>query len=145
MAFKLGTNKGLQANNGEIKNKLRFGREATSMHSTGSVLGTPIIRVPLAEDVLGEANMDGTIYISDQVIPGSREESQVINHEMRHATDIKLGKLEYGDYHVKWNGNTYRREEINGMDMINIDGEWKEAGDHDFPWERDANNGNENV
>jgi len=145
MAFKLGTNRGLQATNGEIRNKLRFGREATSGHSDVSVPGTPIIRTDLGYDILGEANMDGTIYISDQIVPDSREEKQVINHEMRHATDIKLGKLEYGDYHVKWNGNTYQREEINGMDMINIDGEWKEAGDHGFPWEHDANNGNGNI
>ena len=26
-------------------------------------------------------------------------------------------------------------------DMIKVDGTWKEAGDHDFPWEDDANNG----
>ena len=25
--------------------------------------------------------------------------------------------------------------------MINVDGQWKEAGTNDFPWEFDANNG----
>ena len=25
--------------------------------------------------------------------------------------------------------------------MIKVDGKWKEAGDHGFPWEDDANNG----
>ena len=30
-------------------------------------------------------------------------------------------------------------------DMIKVDGQWKEAGTHDFPWEEEANNGNENV
>jgi hypothetical protein len=29
--------------------------------------------------------------------------------------------------------------------MIKVDGQWKEAGTHDFPWEEEANNGNENV
>ena len=29
--------------------------------------------------------------------------------------------------------------------MIKVEGEWREAGDHDFPWEEDANNGNDNV
>ena len=48
------------------------------------------------------------------------------------------GKLEYGDDFVKYNGITYPRETINGKDMIQVDGEWKEAGD-DFPWEKDAN------
>ena len=26
--------------------------------------------------------------------------------------------------------------------MISVNGEWKEAGDHGFPWEDDADNGN---
>ena len=29
--------------------------------------------------------------------------------------------------------------------MIIVDGVAKEAGDHDFPWEVEANGGNENV
>ena len=142
MGFKLGTNRGLEANNGEIKTKMRFGKQSGG---EGSVPGTPVIRVPLEDggrfSILGEANMDGTIYISDKLTPGSHEERQVINHEMRHSTDIKVGKLEYGDNYVKYNGDTFVRETINGRDMINIHGEWKEAGDTGFPWEDDANNG----
>ena len=83
-----------------------------------------------------------TIYISNKLEPGSFEERQVINHEMRHATDMRVGKLEYGDDYIKYNGDTFARETINGRDMINIYGEWKEAGDGEFPWENDANNGN---
>ena len=139
MGFKLGTNRGLYATGGEIKTKMRFGKQSGD---EGSVPGTPIIRVPLEEGVMGEANMDGSIYINELIEPGSFEDRKVINHEMRHATDMKIGKLEYGDYHIKWNGETFRRETINGLDMILVDGEWKEAGSHDFPWEEDANNGN---
>ena len=139
MGFKLGKNRGLEATGGEIKTKMRFGKQSGG---EGSVPGTPVIRVPLEEGIMGEANMDGSIYVNEQIIPGSYEDRQVINHEMRHATDIKIGKLEYGDYHVKYNGETFRRETINGLDMIRVDGEWREAGSHDFPWEVDANNGN---
>ena len=139
MGFKLGTNRGLEATGGEIKTKMRFGKQAGE---EGSVPGTPIIRVPLEEGIMGEANMDGSIYVNEQIIPGSYEDRQVINHEMRHATDIKIGKLEYGDYHIKYNGKTFPRETIDGKDMIRVDGEWKEAGDGSFPWEIDANNGN---
>ena len=141
MGFKLGTNRGLEAIGGEIKTKMRFGKKTGG---DASVPGTPVIRVPLEEGVMGEANMDGTIYINENITPGSAEERQVVNHEMRHATDMKLGKLEYGDYHVKYNGEVFSRETINGKDMIKVEGEWKEAGDYDFPWEEDANNGNEN-
>jgi hypothetical protein len=142
MGFKLGTNRGLEAIGGEIKTKMRFGKKTGG---DASVPGTPVIRVPLEEGVMGEANMDGTIYVDENITPGSAEERQVVNHEMRHATDMRIGKLEYGDYHVKYNGETFPRETINGKDMIKVEGEWREAGDHDFPWEEDANNGNDNV
>ena len=74
--------------------------------------------------------------------PNSFEERKVITHEMRHATDIKIGKLEYADNYIKYNGETFTRQNIEGVDSILVDGEWKEAGSHDFPWEIDANNGN---
>ena len=62
---------------------------------------------------------------------------------MMYATDMKTGKLDYGDYLVKLNGVTYPRMTIEGKDMIILDGVPKEAGDGDFPWEDDANNGSD--
>ena len=140
MGFKLGKRTGSNITSGEIRTKMRFGQEAGG---DASIPGTPVIRKPLDEGILGEANMDGSIYISDQIVPGSHEEKQVVNHEMRHATDMKLGKLAYGDDFVKWNGNVYPRKTINGKDMIIVDGVAKEAGSEDFPWEKEANNRNE--
>ena len=139
MGFKLGTERGLEVTGGEIRSKMRFHQEDGG---DASVPGTPVIRMPLEPGVMGEANMDGSIYISDMIEPDSEQERQVVSHEMRHATDIKIGKLEYGDYHVKWNGETFPRETIDGVDSIYVEGEWKEAGTHDFPWEQEANNGN---
>ena len=122
MGFKLGTNRGLEATGGEIRNKMRFGRDSGG---DASVPGTPIIRTDLGPGITGEANMDGSIYVSDQLIPGGFEERQTLTHEMRHATDIKTGKLEYGDDYVKYNGETFPRETRNGKDMIFVDGKWK--------------------
>ena len=139
MAFKLGTERGNYAVSGEIKTKMRFGKETGG---DASVPGTPVIRKPLDEGIMGEANMDGTIYINENIVPGSKEEKQVINHEMRHATDMRIGKLAYGDNFVEYNGITYPRQTINGKDMIIVDGVAKEAGSNDFPWEKEANNGN---
>ena len=139
MGFKLGREKSNYAINGKIRTKMRFGKKAGEK---GSVPGTPIIRVPLEDGVMGEANMDGSIYINNNIIPDSYEDKQVINHEMRHATDIKLGKLSYSDDNITYNGDTFLRETRNGKDMIKVDGKWKEAGDTGFPWEKDANNGN---
>ena len=126
MGFKLGSNRGNYADNGEIKTKLSF------------------IPMPLAEGIMGEANMDGTIFVSDKLDPNSVEYRQVVNHEMRHATDMKLGKLAYDDDHIMYNGERFERQDIKGIDSILVDGKWKEAGDTGFPWENDANNGNDN-
>ena len=139
MGFKLGTERGLEVTGGEIRNKMRFHQETGG---DASVPGTPVIRKDLGPDILGEANMDGSIYISDTIVPGSFEERQVVSHEMRHATDMKIGKLEYTDNYIKWNGDKFGRKTIDGKDMINVEGEWKEAGHEGFPWENEANNGN---
>ena len=139
MGFKLGTERGLEVTGGEIRTKMRFHQEDGG---DASVPGTPVIRNSLEEGVLGEANMDGSIYVSNTVQPDSFEERQVVSHEMRHATDIKIGKLKYADDHIKWNGETFEREIRNGKDMVKIAGKWKEAGHDEFPWEIEANNGN---
>ena len=139
MGFKLGTERGNYAVAGELKTKMRFGKQSGG---SASVPGTPVIRKDLEPGVLGEANMDGSIYISNTIEPGSFQDRHTVSHEMRHATDMKIGKLAYEDDHIKYNGEVFPRETIEGMDMILVDGEWKEAGDTGFPWENDANNGN---
>ena len=132
MAFKLGRARQPIARSGVVDRKLSFRTDEAS------IPGNEVIRKNLGEGILGEANMDGSIFISDKVQPGSKEESQVLLHEMRHATDMKLGKLAYSDDTVYYDGITSPRETINGKDMIKVDGKWKEAGD-DFPWEKTAN------
>ena len=138
MGFKLGTNRGNYADRGEIKTKLSFTR-----NQQATIPGTPIIPMPLEEGIMGEANMDGSIYVNQNLDPNSFEYRQVVNHEMRHATDMRLGKLSYDDDHIMYNGERFERQDIDGVDSILVDGEWKEAGDTGFPWENDANNGNE--
>tara|TARA_A100000172_G_scaffold51427_3_gene32363 strand:- start:395 stop:796 length:402 start_codon:yes stop_codon:yes gene_type:complete len=132
MAFKLGRARQPLASGGVVNKKLSFKSD------DASVSGNPVIRKSLDEGILGEANMDGSIFISNKIQPSSSEENQVLLHEMRHATDMKLGKLAYNDDSVYYDGITYPRETRNGKDMIKVDGQWKEAGD-DFPWEKTAN------
>jgi len=132
MAFKLGRARQPLASSGNVNKKLSFKSD------DASVSGNPVIRKNLDEGILGEANMDGSIFISDQIPHNSPMEKQVLVHEMRHATDMKLGKLAYNDDSVYYDGVTYPRETRGGKDMIKVDGKWKEAGD-DFPWEKTAN------
>jgi|TARA_B110000858_G_scaffold16259_1_gene16405 hypothetical protein len=136
MGFKLGRGKGNDIRNGEIVNKMRFNPDATI------VPGVDIIRKDLGDGIMGEANMDGSIYVSNLVEPGSKEERKVLIHEMRHATDMKIGKLKYEDDYVRYNGVEYERKDIEGQDMIHYDGKWIPAGSMDFPWELEANIGN---
>jgi hypothetical protein len=136
--FKLGSERGNYATSGEIKTKMRFGKNSGG---DGSVPGTPVIQMPLAKGILGEANMDGSIYMSDLLDPNSPEFRQTLNHEMRHATDMRIGKLAYADDSITYNGEVFPRETRKGKDMIKVDGKWKEAGHTGFPWEDDANNG----
>ena len=58
---------------------------------------------------------------------------------MRHATDMKIGKLPYEDDKITYNGQDFARANINGQDMIQYNGRWVEAGDESLPWESDAN------
>ena len=68
MGFKLGKARQPYMTNGKIKSTLSFNKQAGDANA--SVPGTPVIRKPLDEGILGEANMDGTIFISDKIVPG---------------------------------------------------------------------------
>ena len=94
----------------------------------------PIIRKSLAKGILGEANKDGSIFINEKVKPGSAQEEQVINHESKHAEDMKKGVLDYGDDYVRYKGKTYHRK----SGKIKYQGKWYKEGDNVFPWEKVA-------
>jgi len=123
MGFKLGS-ENRDANYGSMKN--RFNKD------DASIPGTPVIRKPLEKGVMGEANADGSIFISDKIVPGSQEERMVLQHEMKHIVDMKVGKLAYTDYDITWMGETYERKD----GKIYYGGEWRPEGDKSFPWEQ---------
>ena len=122
MAFKLGS----ESRNFRDTNKNRFNKD------DASVPGVPIIRKKLGKGIMAEANIDGSIYLSDKVEPGSEQERMVLQHEMRHLVDMKVGKLAYTDNDITWMGETYTRKK----GMINYNGEWLPEGDKSFPWEK---------
>ena len=94
--------------------------------------GTPLYRKKLDGGIQAEANKDGTIFIDESVEEGSAQERQILSHEMRHLTDMKIGKLAYDDDYIKWNGQEYSRKK--GKILFN--GEWIPEGSKDFPWEQ---------
>lgn len=80
---------------------------------------TPIFRKKLDKGVLGEANMDGSIYIDKSVKRGSALEKRIKNHEGQHAKEMKANKIYYNDNTVvdKIAGITYKRK--NGNLIVN--------------------------
>jgi len=126
MAFKLGTSSVSTLNKGRLQLKNSFNKDEAS------VPGTPVIRKDLGKGIMGEANNDGTIYISQDLRPGSDDERHVIMHEMVHQTDMKLGKLKYTDNSVTWNGESHVRQD----GFIQYNDQWYPEGSKDFPWEK---------
>ena len=122
MTFKLGSTRG------NLDKKLNIGG-TTSGHDT--IGGVRIEFASLEEGVLGEAHKEGVIYISDQIEYGSNQYNRVVAHEMKHMTDLKVGKVDYTDDNVFYNGVNYPRKD----GYILYEGEWQEEGDTDFPWE----------
>ena len=94
----------------------------------------PVIRKNLKGGIAGEANNDGTIFLSKNIAEGSLKEKEVVAHEGQHMKDMKSGKLAYGDDYLEWNGKRYKRKD----GMINYNGVWLEEGYKDFPWEKIA-------
>jgi urease alpha subunit len=139
MGFKLGASRGAGMSGGRINNGMRVSPNAGDPDA--SVPGTPVIRTKLEKGVLGEANADGSIYISEDIQPGSFQERQTLKHEMIHAKDMRISpnKLSYTDNSIIYDGDVYARQQKNGKDMIFFQGQWVESGTMDFPWEQDAN------
>ena len=148
MGFKLGTSRQPYAVGGEIKSKLAF-KNSPYNEDGLSVPGNPVIKASLPDNIIAEANgpdhpeHPNSIYLNDRIDPESDLAKRALNHEMIHATAMKISpnKLSYTDNNVTYEGSIYPRQQIEGKDMImDIEtGEWKEAGDRSLPWEKDAN------
>ena len=109
-------------------------KTATGRFHTGEEAcpGTPLYRKKLDEGIQAEANDDGTIFIDESVEEGSSEERKILSHEMKHLTEMKIGKLKYDDSWIKYNGIEYPR----AKGKILYEGEWIPEGGKGFPWEK---------
>ena len=123
MGFRLGSESRDKSN----LNKNIFNKDKVS------IPGVEVIRKDLEPGIDGEANNDGTIFISNRIEPGSKEERKVLMHEMKHMVDMKIGRLDYDDDFVKWDGNEYKRH----VGFIKFEGKWYPEGDTNLPWEKE--------
>jgi len=85
---------------------------------------TPIYATDLEEGVLGKANNNGTILVSDK-ITDPQERQSVIEHEKVHIDQMKRGDLDYDDDFVYWKGKKYSRDDM-------------KEGAQNLPWEAEA-------
>ena len=108
-----------------------MGRERRKLRTPKN---TKIVRKDLDPGILGEANMDGSIYIDKDVPKNSALEKRVIRHESVHAKEMKQGKIAYGDDYVRDGDKTYHRKD----GKIKYNGKWHEEGSNVFPWEKRA-------
>ena len=116
----------------------KLGREKRQIRNSKD---TPIFKRNLEPGVLGEANMDGSIFVDHSVDLSSKKGKKIVAHEMQHIKDMKSGKASYGDDYVRWNGKTYPRED----GKIKYDGKWSVEGASRFPWEKSAEKAEKNV
>jgi len=93
-----------------------------------------ILRKPLKDGVMGEAVDGNTIIVNDKIPTNSKMYKRVVNHEAKHAEEMKSGKIAYGDDWVRENCKTYPRK--NGK--IKYNGKWYPEGDKNLPWEKRA-------
>ena len=89
-------------------------------------------RKKLGNGIAGEANNDGTIFVSKDIPKNSPMEAEVVAHEGDHMLRMETGELGYDDNFVTWRGNKYPRKD----GKIKYKGSWKPEGDKSFPWEK---------
>ena len=90
-----------------------------------------IFRKKLGNGVLGEANVDGSIYI-DKSVPDNMV-NYVANHEAQHRTAMQLGTETYDDNAVYYKGEVWPRG--NGYIIDPNTGQKYPEGDRRLPWE----------
>jgi len=91
-------------------------------------------RKELENGIAGEANHDGTIFVNKNIKKGSPLEAEVVAHEGDHMARMEKGELGYTDNDVSWRGKKYERKD----GKIKYNGEWREEGWKEFPWEKVA-------
>lgn len=89
-----------------------------------SLDNTPIYHVDMEDGVLGKANNNGTIIVSDK-INSPVQLKNVVDHEMIHINQMKRGDLNYDDKYVYWKGKKYLRSAM-------------QEGNKKLPWENEA-------
>mgnify|MGYP003656633777 FL=1 len=94
-----------------------------------STFDTPVFEKDLGEQVMAEANRDGTIFINKGL--SAKQKEDAIKHEKVHLDQMHQNRLDYNKDEVIWKRDTkspmkvYKRQELN-------------EGSVDLEWENEA-------
>lgn len=81
-----------------------------------STFGTPVFEKDLGNQVMAEANRDGTIFINKGLSPKQKEDA--IAHEKVHLDQMHQNRLNYNEDEVIWKRDTkspmkvYKRQDM---------------------------------
>jgi len=93
----------------------------------------------LEDGVVGEANQDGTTFVSkDATI---KEKAEAKSHEDVHHDQMTQGRLGYTEEEVWWKDKTAsptKRYKRNKGSLIAMDGSGSDTEGGNFPWEKEA-------
>ena len=103
--------------------KLKRIGEILGINEELSTYGRPVFEKDLEDNVIAEANKDGTTFVNKNSSKEQKEEA--IEHEEVHHEQMERGDLDYTDSAVKWKGKTYSRTKMN-------------EGSAQLPWEKEA-------
>jgi|TARA_B110000238_G_C15867779_1_gene327987 hypothetical protein len=73
---------------------------------------TPIVNVPMEENVMGRADKRGTILINKD-LKDPKQIEDTINHENVHIKQMASGDLDYDEKNVYFKGKKYPRSKFN--------------------------------
>tara|TARA_R110000803_G_scaffold2898_2_gene10037 strand:+ start:691 stop:999 length:309 start_codon:yes stop_codon:yes gene_type:complete len=85
---------------------------------------TPIVHIPLENDVMGRADKRGNILLNKDM-NNQKDIIDTINHEEVHIKQMASGDLDYDEQNVYFKGKKYPRSEFNDSNKK-------------LPWEIDA-------
>jgi len=85
---------------------------------------TPIVNMPMEENVMGRADKRGNILINKDLTDPKQIED-TINHENVHIEQMKSGELNYDNKAVYFKGKKFLRKEFN-------------ESNKNLPWEIEA-------
>ena len=105
-----------------------------------SEFGKPVFEKKLDPNVIAEANIDGTIFVSKDATRAEQKGS--IAEEHKHLDQFKRNELHYDNNTVTWKKDTKSPsrvyERVGNMIVDKQNGQSAPEGAHGFEWEKNA-------